>query len=113
MTFLLRKKEGYTDWAKDIETSLEGWVTPGGYLRQSTLVSLAEYYCGEENSAEFLRLCANIMFSDQEAPSPEVEIELRAEKTLLNLKSILLQYSHLANDESDEEDSDTDYEVSP
>lgn len=112
MTFLSRQLEGDVSWAKDAEKSFQGWVSPGSYLRESTLLPLAQYYCGGEILDGLLKVCSNITFADYQVPSPESESGMRSEKALLDLKKLCLPSSRPAGIENDVEDSGTDGEVS-
>lgn len=90
MTYLLQRSRGNVAWAKDVHASAEGWVTPGGYLRKSMLRIIAKQFCGNDIPTEMLETYEKVTFPDDEAPSQELELEMRAERSILNLKKLSL-----------------------
>lgn len=100
------------EWAQSVETNVAGWLTPGGYLRNSTLLVLAKTFTGEDLPEEMLEATEKLTFyDDEELPLPQdLEKTTRLERAVLNLRTVALAPRTSEGDDSDGEDSEEEWD---
>ncbi|KAK2755005.1 hypothetical protein FQN54_006533 [Arachnomyces sp. PD_36] len=89
VTYLQQEADGNVAWTADIAKDVESWATPGGYLRRSTLVTLAKAFGGDDLATKLLELSKTTTFPDDEGLSSETDSELRLERANLSMIQLI------------------------
>lgn len=110
MTYLQHKDLGNVEWTQSVETDIAAWLTPGKYLRNSTLRPLAKKFTGEDLPEEMLEEAEKLTFFDDDELLPSLDSEkgTRLEKAVLDMRAIALAPRTPDGDDSEEDIEDCD-----
>lgn len=69
------------------------WLTPGRYIRKSTLRILAKQFCGDDIPTEMFDLCDKVTFPDNQVLYVESGSELNAGRAIAGTVNLSLPSS--------------------
>ena len=115
ITYLHAKKAGDIPWVAEVEAKGQMWATPGPYLRQSMLVTLArqvsDHYLPEVffEGVTFAEAAGSSRMSPEDEEIAALSLAMKIDDEKVNQQQRLIDYENADyEDEEDEDEEDED-----